>query len=200
MNGKVRLTILLLSSLVLCRSQSTLYTDGSMQVEFVVVPIDGGYGSQKACVKLLEGFDRNTYDYTTACFSRTYNERSIFTQCEVAFDNATCNSCLACETNNNTVGYKLDCMNAQPSVNTDNQCETFTNESVQEILVGPTFSVSLNFSTPLPANETNGNSSTGNNSSGTSGGRCIADLPMNSILSILSSIVGVVYVGYLSSD
>lgn len=113
---------------------SKIYEISSKKVDFTIEYLDE-YGSQTACVEKLEGF---TDPFKTVCFSRELNERGIVTDCQGKFDNTTCNKCDICETNDDEVGFILDCFNVEPTENV-NQCAPFLNASIQTVLVDEYF-------------------------------------------------------------
>jgi len=76
--------------------------------------------------------------YDTACFTSWYTDGGTFHGCEVNFQEA-CNSCGPCTTAEDTVGFTLDCKNAQPKVDTEGLCTEYTDFTVQQVLVGNDF-------------------------------------------------------------
>jgi hypothetical protein len=143
-------------------SRAIIYETSTKQVDFTIESLDDN-GSQIACVERLKGFEDDSF--TTTCFSRTLNERGVLTACEVTFDDKTCNSCSICETNDDQVGFTLDCYNIDPSEN-QLQCGQYLNTTIQEILVdeyfaGTSFDFALNTTTSSEDGGNNSSSSVG---------------------------------------
>jgi hypothetical protein len=115
------------------------YTSGSTTVDVTIEYVDENNSTHK-CVEYVSG---GPGDYQKACFATILNANGVFIDCEVAFDDGEsgmveCNSCMRCETNDDEIGYQLDCYNIQPTENTQS-CTPFNDLAIQQILVDTQF-------------------------------------------------------------
>lgn len=161
---------MLLFSFVLATSSilatATVYKSGGKSVDVTVHYVDNGKSNEK-CVKYTSGAPTS---YDNACFLTHYTEGGTFDSCNVTFGIAcsaqACNSCGACQTDTGTAGYRIDCINIQPSKSTQS-CIALNDTNIQQVLVGTDFaSESFDFTD----NSTNINcQGSGGGSSGTNG-------------------------------
>jgi hypothetical protein len=120
------------SSLVV---QAESYTSGATSVDVTIEHLDN-YGSSNKCVTYKSGAPDEDWD--TACFTSSFTDGLTFQGCTVSFGDGVCNSCEACEDQDENVGFTMDCFNLQPA-ETTMSCIILNNANIQTVLVDDEF-------------------------------------------------------------